>query len=78
MHTDSNAGYRAGRMKERKSRRNLSDILVFLQGFLSTAFVFAVGINSAGLGLRTDAQCHIAILVCIAMYGAAKIALYAL
>ena len=62
-------------MKERKSRKGLSDSLVFLQGFLSTAFVFAVGTNSAGLGLTTDAQCHAAILVCIAMYGAVKIAL---
>ncbi|KAH7130560.1 hypothetical protein B0J11DRAFT_430209 [Dendryphion nanum] len=69
-------GYRAGRMRDTKSRGRFPDALVFVQGFLSTAFVFAVGINSAGLGLATDSQCRAAILVCIAMYGAAKMALY--
>lgn len=50
-------------------------MLVYAQGFVSTAFVFDVGINSAGLGLSTDKQCFNAIRVCITMYGAAKIAL---
>ena len=58
-----------------KTSARFSDVLVFAQGFVDTAFVFAVGINSAGLGLSTDAQCHAAIRGCIAMYGAAKIAL---
>ena len=62
-------------MTGHKTGVKFSDILVFAQGFISTAFVFAVGINSAGLGLSTDAQCYAAIRVCIAMYGAAKIAL---
>ncbi|KAF2627623.1 hypothetical protein BU25DRAFT_303082, partial [Macroventuria anomochaeta] len=69
-------GYRAGRMTSRKTSARFSDILVFAQGFVSTAFIFGVGINSAGLGLSTDAQCYAAIRMCIAMYGAAKIALY--
>ncbi|KAF3032029.1 hypothetical protein E8E12_002261 [Didymella heteroderae] len=69
-------GYRAGRMAGQKTSARFSDMLVFAQGFVSTAFVFAVGINNAGLGLSTDRQCHSAIRVCIAMYGAAKIALY--
>ncbi|KAF3002456.1 hypothetical protein E8E13_004931 [Curvularia kusanoi] len=69
-------GYRAGRMAGRKSSAQFSDILVFAQGFVSISFVFAIGVNSAGLGLQTDAQCHAAIRVCIAMYGAAKITLY--
>ncbi|KAJ4982938.1 hypothetical protein SVAN01_11570 [Stagonosporopsis vannaccii] len=69
-------GYRAGRMAGQKSTARVTDILVFAQGFVSTAFVFAVGINSAGLGLATDTQCYAAIRVCIAMYGVAKIALY--
>ncbi|KAH7344274.1 hypothetical protein BKA66DRAFT_434381 [Pyrenochaeta sp. MPI-SDFR-AT-0127] len=69
-------GYRAGRMAGKKSRNGLSDILVFLQGFVSIAFVFAVGIDTAGLGLTTDAQCYGAIRICISLYGAAKIALY--
>jgi len=41
------------------------------------AFIFSVGINIAGLGLATDAQCHAIIRVCIALYMAAKIVLYA-
>lgn len=62
-------------MVGRKTSARFTDMLVYAQGFVSTAFVFAVGINNAGLGLSTDRQCHSAILVCIAMYGAAKIAL---
>jgi len=62
-------------MADHMSTARITDVLVFAQGFVSTAFVFAVGINSAGLGLATDAQCYVAIRVCIAMYGAAKIAL---
>lgn len=62
-------------MAGQKTSARFSDVIVFAQGFVSTAFVFAVGINSAGLGLSTDAQCHAAIRVCIAMYGVAKIAL---
>lgn len=62
-------------MAGQKTNAKFSDILVFAQGFVSTAFVFAVGINSAGLGLFTDAQCYAAIRVCIAMYGIAKIVL---
>jgi hypothetical protein len=61
-------------MAGRKTGAVFSDLLVFTQGFVSTAFVFAVAINSAGLGLSTDAQCHAAIRVCVAMYGAAKVA----
>jgi hypothetical protein len=38
-------------------------------------FVFAVAINSAGLGLSTDSQCYNAIRVSIVLYGTGKIAL---
>ena len=62
-------------MSGQKTSARFSDMLVYAQGFVSTAFVFAVGINNAGLGLSTDKQCFNAIRVCIAMYGAAKIAL---
>lgn len=62
-------------MAGRKTSARFSDILVYAQGFISTAFVFDVGINSAGLSLSTDKECYNAIRVCIAMYGAAKIAL---
>ncbi|KAH7086285.1 hypothetical protein FB567DRAFT_67025 [Paraphoma chrysanthemicola] len=68
-------GYRAGRMAHRKARMRFADILVFIQGFICTAFLFAVGINTSGLGLSTDAQCHAAIRVCIAMYGSVKMIL---
>ncbi|KAH6643037.1 hypothetical protein C7974DRAFT_386649 [Boeremia exigua] len=69
-------GYRAGRTSGRKTRARFSDYLIWGQGIVSTAMIFNVGISSAGLGLATDAQCYRAIRVCIAMYGAAKIALY--
>lgn len=62
-------------MAGRETGTKSSDVLVFAQGFVSTAFVFSVGIDSAGLGLSTYVQCHAAICVCIAMYGAATIAL---
>jgi alanine racemase len=62
-------------MSGQKTSARFSDMLVYTQGFVSTAFVFAVGINNAGLGLSTDQQCFNAIRVCIAMYGAAKTAL---
>ena len=62
-------------MAGQKSTARITDALVCAQGFVSTAFVFAIGINSAGLGLATDAQRYAAIRVCIALYGTAKIAL---
>jgi hypothetical protein len=62
-------------MAHRKARMRFADILVFIQGFICTAFLFAVGINTSGLGLSTDAQCHAAIRVCIAMYGSVKMIL---
>ncbi|KAF1944610.1 hypothetical protein EJ02DRAFT_83860 [Clathrospora elynae] len=69
-------GYRAGRMASNKSKTRVSDILVFVQGFISTTFVFAVAINAAGLGLATQSQCKAVIRTCILLYGASKIALY--
>jgi len=62
-------------MTGRKVGIRLSDVLVFFQGFVCAAFLFAVGINTSGLGLSSDAQCYAAIRVCIAMYGVAKISL---
>jgi len=53
------------------------NLLVHGQGFFCVAFLFAVGINTSGLGLSSDAQCHAAIRVCIFLYGAAKVMLYA-
>ncbi|RYN87889.1 hypothetical protein AA0119_g12353 [Alternaria tenuissima] len=69
-------GYRAGRLAGQKSKTRVSDVLVFAQGFVCTAFLFATAIQVSGLGLQTDGQCHAAIRVCIVMYGADKIALY--
>ncbi|KAG9188524.1 hypothetical protein G6011_02447 [Alternaria panax] len=69
-------GYRAGRLAGQKSKTRVSDVLVFAQGFVCTAFLFATAIQISGLGLQTDRQCHAAIRVCIAMYGTDKIALY--
>lgn len=68
-------GYRAGRMVGRTAGTRVSDVLVFFQGFACTAFLFAVGIDTSGLGLSSDEQCYAAIRVCIVFYGAAKIAL---
>jgi len=62
-------------MAGQKSKTRVSDVLVFAQGFICSAFLFATAIQIAGLGLQTDAQCHAAIRVCIAMYSADKIAL---
>jgi hypothetical protein len=59
-----------------KTSRKLSDILVFIQGFLCITFLLAVGVCTSGLGLSSDGQCYAAIRVCIAMYGTAKMALY--
>lgn len=53
-----------------------TNILVFAQGVICTAFVFSVAINIAGLGLSTDAQCYTVIRVCIVLYMLAKIFLY--
>jgi hypothetical protein len=55
--------------------KRFSDALVFFQGFVCTSFLFAVGINTTGLGLSTDAQCHNAIRVCITLYALGKISL---
>jgi hypothetical protein len=68
-------GYRIGRISSKKSKIRFSDVLVYIQGFVSVAFVFAVCINSAGIGLATETQCYNAIRVCIAMYGVGKMAL---
>ncbi|KAF2820281.1 hypothetical protein CC86DRAFT_252227, partial [Ophiobolus disseminans] len=68
-------GYRAGRMAGRKTGTSVSDILVFVQGFLCTTFLFAVGINASGIGLSSDEQCYAAIRVCITLYILTKTAL---
>ncbi|KAH7391127.1 hypothetical protein DE146DRAFT_663561 [Phaeosphaeria sp. MPI-PUGE-AT-0046c] len=68
-------GYRAGRVIGRKATTKLSDILVFVQGFICIAFLFAVAIGTAGLGLATEGQCYAAIRICIVMYATAKLAL---
>ncbi|KAI0584038.1 hypothetical protein TUN199_05549 [Pyrenophora tritici-repentis] len=70
-------GYRAGRIAGKPpTKTQFSDVLVFVQGFVCTAFVFATAMIVAGLGLHTEPQCYAAIRVCIAMYAAAKIPLY--
>jgi NADH:ubiquinone oxidoreductase subunit 6 (subunit J) len=60
-------------MTGRKSGTSVSDVVVISQGIVCTAFLFAVGINTSGLGLSSDAECYAAIRVCIMLYGAAKI-----
>lgn len=62
-------------MAGKKLKTRVADILVFTQGFVCTVFVFAVGIDAAGLGLLTDGQCRAAIRFCIALYATAKILL---
>jgi hypothetical protein len=62
-------------MAGQKSKTRVSDVLVFAQGFICTAFLFATVIQVSGMGLQTDSQCSAAIRVCIVMYGADKIAL---
>jgi alanine racemase len=64
-----------GRVSSKKSKMRFTDVLVYTQGFIGVAFVFAVCINSAGMGLTTDTQCYNVIRVCIAMYGVGKMAL---
>ncbi|KAH8728336.1 hypothetical protein GQ44DRAFT_580049, partial [Phaeosphaeriaceae sp. PMI808] len=69
-------GYRVGRMAGHKAKTTkVSDVLVFVQGFICTAFLFAIVICTNGLGLSSQAQCHAAIIVCIVMYGTAKSAI---
>lgn len=63
-------------MVGRKATTKLSDTLVFIQGFICIAFLFAVAIGSAGLGLATQGQCYAIIRICIVMYAMAKLALY--
>ncbi|EAT81022.1 hypothetical protein HBI56_103170 [Parastagonospora nodorum] len=65
-------GYRAGRSTG-KTTSKATEALVIAQGITCMAFIFSVGINIAGLGLATDAQCYAVIRVCIALYMAAKI-----
>lgn len=62
-------------MAGQKSKTRVSDILVFVQGFICTAFLLATAVAGAGLGLHTDKQCYNAIRICIAMYAVAKIPL---
>jgi hypothetical protein len=63
-------------MAGRKARTSVSNVLVISQGIVCAAFLFAVGINTSGLGLSTDAECYATIRVCIMLYGAAKIFLF--
>lgn len=62
-------------MAGRRSRTKVSDVLVFFQGFVSIVFTLAVGIKTAGLGMKTASQCYGAIRICIALYGISKITL---
>lgn len=72
----STIGYRAGRIAGKPpAKTQFSDVLVFVQGFVCTAFLFATATIVAGLGLHTESQCYAAIRICIAMYAAAKIPL---
>lgn len=68
-------GYRAARVVGRKATTRLSDTLVFIQGSICIAFLFAVAIGSSGLGLATQGQCYAIIRICIVMYATAKLAL---
>jgi hypothetical protein len=56
-------------------RTKVSDVLVFMQGCITMAFIFAVGIFDAGLGLETDTQCAAVIRICIVLYALAKFTL---
>ncbi|CBX97602.1 hypothetical protein IAQ61_001187 [Plenodomus lingam] len=69
-------GYRFGRVACSKPETKVSDVLVFTQGFVSIAFILAIGVKSAVLGAETDSQCHGAIWLCIGLYGASKMVLY--
>ncbi|EOA91250.1 uncharacterized protein SETTUDRAFT_86125 [Exserohilum turcica Et28A] len=69
-------GYRAGRLAGQRSKTRGSDILVFVQGFFCTAFLFIVAVLAAGLGLETKRQCFVAIRICLASYGLTKMTLY--
>ncbi|KAF1961780.1 hypothetical protein CC80DRAFT_574409 [Byssothecium circinans] len=60
-------GYGYDRIGKRSKARVMKG-LILAQFVVGTAYVVAVGFIEIGFGLETDAECHVAIRVCIAMY----------
>ncbi|KAL1613935.1 hypothetical protein SLS54_010145 [Diplodia seriata] len=58
------------------SRMNFVRQLVVLMYILGIIFIVALAILSNGLGIRTYADCHAAIIMCLAFYMGSKLLLY--
>ncbi|KKY13619.1 hypothetical protein UCDDS831_g08856 [Diplodia seriata] len=58
------------------SRTNFVRQLVVLMYILGIIFIVALAILSNGLGIRTYADCHAAIIMCLAFYMGSKLLLY--